>query len=417
MTRRAVITGIGAVTPIGCGREALWAGVLSGRSAVRPVSRFDASPFRSRLAAEVDGCESPVGHAGKGARRLDRFARFGLLAARQAVTDAGLELGSSGRVADVPPERLAVSLGSALGGVAYGEDQHTAFLGTGLRAVGPTLAIAVYGGASGAHIAIELGAHGPNLANSSSCASGAVAVGEALRLIQRDEADAVLAGGAEAPLAPLTFGAFSLIKAMSTRNDAPALASRPFDAERDGFVMGEGAAVVVLEERERALARGAHVYAEVVGYAQTNDAHHMTAPRPDGSDAARAIRLALADAGTGGEAIGYVNAHATGTPLGDRAEACALVRALSRHGESVPVSGTKGLYGHALGASGAIEVVITALALQEGHLPGTANLRRAEPDCPLHLIPPEGRAERAEMALTTSFGFGGVNAALVLAAG
>lgn len=413
--RRTVITGIGTVTPIGCGCAGLWRGVLAGRSAVRPVTRFDASPFRSRLAAEIDGL-IPAGSWGSHTRRLDRFAQLGLAAACQAVEDAGLSVRTRDRsLAGVEPERLGVSLGSALGGIAYGEQQHAAFLDAGLRAVGPTLAIAVYGGASGAHIAIELGAHGPNLANSSSCASGAVAIGEGLRLIQHGDADVVLAGGAEAPLAPLTFGAFSLIKAMSTRNHDAQTASRPFDAERDGFVMAEGAAIVVLEERERAWARGAHVYAELLGYAQTNDAYHMTAPRPDGHDAARAIALALDDASTGPEKIGYVNAHATGTPLGDRAEACALREALGPSGKSVPVSGTKGLYGHALGASGAIEVAITALSLYHGFLPGTANLGVPDADCPITILPSEGRREQASRALTTSFGFGGANAALVLA--
>jgi len=276
------------------------------------------------------------------------------------------------------------------------------------------LAIAVYGGASGANIAIELNLRGPNLANANSCASGAMAIGEALRAIVRGDADLMLAGGVEAPLAPLTFGAFSLIKAMSTRNDEPRRASRPFDRGRDGFVMAEGGAMLVLEERSAALGRGARVYAELLGYAQTNDAFHMTAPRPDGSEAARAVCLALQEAGTRPEEIDYVNAHAAGTPLGDEAEACALRSALGRRGATVPVSGTKGLYGHALGASGAIETAITALALAHGFLPGTTNLEEPLSACQLSLLPPAGRKVAARRALTTSFGFGGANAALVL---
>ncbi len=406
--RRVVITGIGAVTPIGSGASGLWSGVRAGASAVRRATRFDPSKFRSQLAAEVDDFDPALYMDGRTCRRLDRFAQFGVAAARQAVDDARLDLGAT------DPSRSGVSLGSALGGIAYGEEQHGRFVRDGLRAVGPMLAIAVYGGASGANIAIELNLRGPNLANANSCASGAMAIGEALRAIVRGDADLMLAGGVEAPLAPLTFGAFSLIKAMSTRNDEPERASRPFDRGRDGFVMAEGGAMLVLEERSTALARGARVYAELLGYAQTNDAYHMTAPRPDGSEAARAVRLALAEAGTRPDEIDYVNAHATGTPLGDEAEVCALRSALGSRGETVPVSGTKGLYGHSLGASGAIETAITALALAHGFLPGTTNLEEPLPDCPLSLLPPTGRKIGARRALTTSFGFGGTNAALIL---
>jgi 3-oxoacyl-[acyl-carrier-protein] synthase II len=282
--------------------------------------------------------------------------------------------------------------------------------------VAPNLAISVYGGASGANVAIQLGLRGPNVANASSCASGAIAVGEAFRLIQRGDADFMLAGGVEAPLAPLTFGAFSLIKAMSARNDDPCNASSPFDVDRDGFVMGEGACLLVLEDRKRAISRGARIYAEVLGYAQTNDAYHMTAPRPDGADAARAIRLALADGGIGPEEIDYVNAHATGTPLGDVAESRAISKALGAHGQCVPVSGTKGVYGHPLGASGAIEVAISALAIANGVLPGTSNLRVQDPACDVNVMGPASQNASVARALTTSFGFGGVNAAIVLGA-
>jgi 3-oxoacyl-[acyl-carrier-protein] synthase II len=271
----------------------------------------------------------------------------------------------------------------------------------------------VYGGASSANIAIELDLRGPNLANANSCASGAMAIGEAARAIRTGDAEVMLAGGVETPLAPLTFGAFSIIRAMSSRNDAPDEACRPFDAERDGFVMAEGAAVLVLEEHEAALRRGARVYGELVGYGQSNDGYHMTAPRPDGSEAARAVCLAVRQAGISVRDVGYVNAHATGTVLGDAAEACALHRALGPRGESVPVSGTKGLHGHALGATGAIEAAITLLALYRGYLPGTANLARPDDGCRLSLMPPKGRAEEVEYALSTSFGFGGANAALL----
>jgi 3-oxoacyl-[acyl-carrier-protein] synthase II len=298
--------------------------------------------------------------------------------------------------------------------LSYAEEQHTEFLEGGIKSVGAMLAVAVYGGAGGANVAIDLDLRGPNLSNASSCASGAMAIGEAFGLIQRNEADVMLAGGVEAPLAPLVFGAFALIKAMSARNDDPRTASRPFDSARDGFVMGEGAAILVLEDRVAAVRRGARIYAEIRGYGQSNDGYHMTAPRPDGSEAARAIQSAIQRSGVGVESIGYVNAHATGTPLGDEAEACALRRALGSSGRGIRVGGTKGLYGHALGASGAIEACITALALHEGFLPGTANLMQLDTRCAVNVLPPEGTHMQAECALSTSFGFGGANAALLL---
>jgi 3-oxoacyl-[acyl-carrier-protein] synthase II len=277
--QRVVVTGIGAITPIGLGADELWSGILRGSSAVRRITRFDSTAFRSRIAAEVDDFD-PLDYLDRrSAAKLDRFAQFGVAAACQAVEDAHFDL------AHIDCRRVGVSIGSALGGVAYGEAQHVEFLNEGLRAVGPRLAMAVYGGASGANIAIHLDLRGPNLSNASSCASGAIAVGEAFRTIQRADADVMLAGGVEAPLAPLTFGAFSIIKAMSTRNDDASTASRPFDVDRDGFVMAEGAAVLLLEERQSAIRRGAHIYAEIMGYGQTNDAYHMTAPRPDGSEA------------------------------------------------------------------------------------------------------------------------------------
>jgi 3-oxoacyl-[acyl-carrier-protein] synthase II len=405
--RRVVVTGIGAITPIGSGSDGLWRGVLAGKSAVRRVTRFDASPFRSQVAAEVNDFDPHQYIEPRVARKLDRFSQFGVVAAIQAMRDA--DFGADA----IDSDRSGVSLGSALGGVAYGEEQHEAFLRDGLKAVAPMLAVAVYGGASGANIAINLNLRGPNLTNSNSCASGTIAIGEAMRVIQRNEADVMIAGGVEAPLGPLTFGAFSLIKAMSTRNHQPEKASRPFDRERDGFVMAEGASLLLLEERSLALRRGARIYAELLGFGQTNDAYHMTAPRPDGSEAGRAVSLALKDGKVPGLHVDYVNAHATGTSLGDVAEGRALHNALGSSARTVPVSGTKGLYGHALGASGAIEASISTLALSRGFLPGTANLNEPDADCELNLLR-SGRDASLEYALTTSFGFGGTNSALLL---
>ena len=310
MSHRVVITGIGALTPVGSGAEGLWAGVLRGRSAVRRVTRFDASSFRSQLAAEIDDFDPHAYLEPRRVRRLDRYSQLSVAASLQALADARL----TPRTA--PLDQAGCYIGSALGGIAFAEHQHDVFLQRGASDVNPSLALSVFGGAGPSNVAIELGTHGPCLANSNSCASGAIAIGEAFRVVRDGHAPLMLAGGVEAPLAPLTFGSFALIKAMSTANADPCHASRPFDAERDGFVMGEGAAMLVLEEFEHARSRKARVYAEIRGYGMTNDAHHMLAPLPSGDQAARAIRLALNDAAIPPEKVDYVNAHASATPVG-----------------------------------------------------------------------------------------------------
>ncbi len=405
--RRVVITGIGAITPIGNGADGLWDGVMANRSAVRAIDRFDATPFPSRIAAQVDDFD-PADHLdARRARRLDRFSAMSVAASRMAFEDAGL-------ASTADTARTGVWIGSALGGVAFGEEQHAGFVARGVRGVAPTLALAVFGGAGASNVALDLGLTGPSVGNANSCASGAVAIGQAAGAIRDGTVDAALAGGAEAPLAPLTFGAFALIRVLSQRNDDPSTASRPFDRDRDGFVMGEGAAVLALEERDAALRRGARVIAEVVGFGATNDAYHMTAPRPDGREAARAIREALADARIAPERIGYLNAHGSSTPLNEPAEARAIRAAFGVLADRIPVSGTKGLYGHALGASGAIEAAITAMALEREMLPGTCNLVELDPTIDLSVLRTATPA-RVDAAVSTSFGFGGMNAALVLA--
>ena len=406
--RRVVVTGIGAITPIGLGREGLWEGLRAQRSAVGPVTRFDPSPFRSRTAAEVRDFVASDHLEAKRARRLDRFGQFAVVAARMALEDSQLCLEREDR------ERIGSTMGSALGGVAFAEGQMDVYYREGLRAVDPTLALSVFAGAASCNIAIELGVYGPNSTNAMSCASGTIAVGEGFRLVRDGYADVMICGGVEAPLSPLCYGAFSIIRAMSTRNDDPSTASRPFDRDRDGFVMGEGAAVLILEERERALARGAPVYAEVLGYGSTNDGHHMTAPRPDGRQAARAMRLALQDAHVSPGEVGYVNAHGSSTPLNDPTETLAIKEALGEAAFRIPVSGTKGYYGHALGASGAFEAAISALALQRGWIPPTINLNVPGEGCDLDYVPRQGRHVAVEVALSNSFGFGGINASLVL---
>ena len=407
-SRRVVITGIGAVTPIGTGADGLWAGLEARSSAVRTITRFDPTPFRSHIAAEIPDFRPQDHLDAKRARRLDRFSQLAVASAGLALADAEL------KASEEDGDRVGAMMGSALGGVAFGESQVSKYLAEGPRGLDPSLALAVFCGAASCNIAIEFGFTGPNATNAMSCASGTIAVGEAFHVVRDGRADLMLAGGAEAPLAPLTFAAFSIIRAMSTRNDDPAHASRPFDAGRDGFVMGEGAAVLVLEERRRALARGAKIYAEVVGHAYTNDAYHMTAPRPDGRQAARAMRLALADGDVAPSEVGYINAHGSSTPLNDTTETIAIKQVFGDHAYRLSVSGTKGYYGHALGASGAIEAAICALALARGWLPPTLNLERPDPGCDLDCIPGAGRTAAPAAVMSNSFGFGGINAALVL---
>jgi 3-oxoacyl-[acyl-carrier-protein] synthase II len=406
--RRVVVTGIGAVTPIGIERSGMWAGVKLARSAVRTCTRFDPTPFRSHCAAQADDFVPGDHLDAKRTKRLDRFGQLSVVAAQMAVRDSELNLAAEDR------DRIGTMMGSALGGIAYAESQLARYLAEGLRAVDPSLALSVFGGASSCNIAVEFGVTGPNSTNGMSCASGTMAIGDAFRQIRDGYADVMLAGGAEAPLAPLCFGAFALIRAMSARNDDPATASRPFDIGRDGFVMGEGSAVLILEELTRAHARGAPVYAEIVGYGTTNDAHHMTAPRPDGSQAARAMRLALGDAGVAPHEIGYINAHGSSTPLNDPTETLAIKTVFGDAAHRVPVSGTKGYYGHALGASGAFEAAICSLALQEQWLPPTVNLATPDPACDLDYIQGAGRPASVDAVLSNSFGFGGINACLVL---
>ena len=386
MKRRVVITGIGAVTPIGSTVDGLWEGLRREKSAVASLTRFDPSIFKSHNAAEVNDFVAEDWFEKKRAKRLDRYGHFSVATAQMAIADSGIDLEKEDR------EQIGSTMGSALGGLQFAEGQLDIYLREGIRAVDPMLALCVFGGAASCNIAI----------------------GEGYRLIREGYADVMITGGAEAPLAPLCFGAFSIIRAMSTRNDDPASASRPFDKDRDGFVMGEGAASLILEEYDRAVARGAKIYAEVAGFGFTNDAYHMTAPRPDGSQAARSMRIALKDADIGPHEVQYINAHGSSTPLNDPTETKAIKDVFGENAYGLSVSGTKGYYGHALGASGAIETAISALAIQREWLPPTVNLSVADEACDLNFLPGTGRGARVEHVLTNSFGFGGINAALVL---
>jgi 3-oxoacyl-[acyl-carrier-protein] synthase II len=406
--RRVVITGIGAITPLGLGAEALWSGLHAGRSAVRTLTAFDPTPFRTHVAAEVDGFVPADHMEAKRAKRLDRFGHFVVAACRMALAESHLDLAREDR------ERVGAMMGTALGGVGYAEAQLGRYLAGGIKEVDPLLALSVFGGSASCNAAIEFGLSGPNSTNAMSCASGTMAIGEAMRQIRHGYADVMLAGGAEAPLAPLCFGSFALIRAMSTRNGDPGRASRPFDASRDGFVMAEGAAVLVLEERARALARGAPIVAELLGYGTTNDGFHMTAPHADGREASRAMRLAMDDAHVVAGEVGYVNAHGSSTPLNDVAETAAIRSALGERAGQIPVSWTKGFHGHALGATGAWETAIVGMSLKRGWIPPTLNHEVPDPACDLDYVPGEGRRTGAEIAITNSFGFGGINACLVL---
>ncbi|MBN9393511.1 MAG: beta-ketoacyl-ACP synthase II [Chloroflexi bacterium] len=411
--KRVVITGLGAVTPIGIGQKGLWEGVKRGVSAVQRVTRFDPGQFRSQVAAQVNDFDPQDWvHDGKKLRRLDRFSQFGLAAAMLALEDAGLNLKDAAN--PYSPEEVGCYIGTALGGITYAEEQHEIYMTDGIRAVSPLLALSIFGGAASCNIAIELGINGPNIANANSCASGTIALGEAFRVIKQGVARAMLAGGVEAPLAPLVYGSFSVIKAMSSANETPELACRPFDRNRDGFVMAEGSAILLLEEYESAVARNAPIYGEILGYGTTNDAYHMTAPLPGGSQATRSMRMALYEAGLSPAQVGYINAHASSTPLNDKTETQALKQVFGELAYHLPISGTKGLHGHALGATGAIEAAICSLIFRHNFLPPTTNLRDADPECDLAYIKDEGLNCKVDTILSNSFGFGGINAALVL---
>ena len=404
--RRVVVTGIGVVTPLGTGIEAFWDAVLAERVAVGPITRFDAGGYRSRIAAQIDDFEPRDFVAGKRLHWTDRFSQLSIAAARLAMEDAAYHPNGDSR-------EVGVYLGSALGGLAFADEQHDVFREQGIDAVKPLLALSVFGGSATCNVAIEFNLRGPTVANGNSCASGAVAIGDAYRAVARGDARAALAGGVEAPLSPLVYGAFTVIKAMSTRNDDPQHASRPFDRERDGFVMAEGAGVLVLEALDNAIARGAHVYGEIVGYGLTNDAYHMSAPRPDASMNAAAMERALDEAHMSSTEIDAVNAHGSGTPLGDRCEALAMQQVFGERATAIPVTATKGQHGHALGATGAWEAALSLLAIERGVLPRSVNSDDA--DCEVAVT--QQRIEQPVRAvLSNSAGFGGINAALVFRA-
>jgi 3-oxoacyl-[acyl-carrier-protein] synthase II len=403
---RVAVTGLGLVTPLGIGAETFWRNLLDERVAVAPLTRFDASEYPSRMAAQINDFDPAAFLARRRVQWTDLFSQFALAAARLAVDDAGIAL-------EQIRGETGVFTGSALGGVALAEEQMGVFRSQGLRAVRPLLTISVFGGAAASNIAIEFGLTGPSGGNANSCAAGAMAIGEAFRAIRRGEIRAAIAGGAEAPLAPLTYGAFTVARAMSTRNDEPARASRPFDAERDGFVMAEGAGMLVLERYEDAQARGASIYGEIAGYGASNDAHHMSAPLEDGAQTACALQRALDDAGVSSEEVEAINTHGSSTHLGDRAESRAYAQVFGDRAARIPAAATKGQHGHALGATGAWEIAVALLGMRDGIVPGTVNLDRRAGECAIGCSR-EARRVGARIVLSNSSGFGGINAAVVL---
>ncbi|HMJ06394.1 MAG TPA: beta-ketoacyl-[acyl-carrier-protein] synthase family protein [Chthoniobacterales bacterium] len=407
--RRAVITGIGPITCIGTGKENFWRGLRAEQSGIRRISTFDTTPFHAHCAGEIRDWVPEDHFPPHRLKRLDRYAQFSVASAKMALDDAGIRYSR-----EEPQHRIGVSFGTALGGIANAESQHSHFLKKGTRGVNQTLALQVFGGSAHSNIAIEFGFRGVGTTNSNSCASGTVAVGEALRYIRDDFADVIIAGGAESPLSPLTFGAFAIIKTMSQWTGDPSEACRPFDLARDGFVMGEGAASLVLEELEHAQNRGAHIYAEVLGYSLNNDAFHMTSPLPSGESCIRAMRHALADANLAPEQIDYVNAHASSTQLNDSTETIALKEVFGEHAKRMAVSGTKAFTAHPLGATGAIEAALCALAIEHGWIPPTLNRANPDPACDLDVVPNHGREQKLNYVLSNSFGFGGINSCVIL---
>jgi 3-oxoacyl-[acyl-carrier-protein] synthase II len=405
---RVVITGLGAVTPLGNTAEEFWASLIEGKSGIGPITRFDSTGFATRIAGEVKGFDALKYVDKKDDRKLDLYLKYALACAVMAVEDAGLD------PAKEDGNRFGVLVGSGIGGLGTLLDSHKTLLDKGPDRVSPFfIPMLIINMASGL-ISMRFGARGPNSSVVTACATGNHAIGDATRIIQRGDADVMIAGGAEAIIIPLTIAGFCQMKAMSTRNDEPTKASRPFDAERDGFVAGEGGGLVVLESLEHARRRDARIYAEVVGYGMTGDAHHMTAPDPEGDGAARAMAAALRDAALEPEAVNYINAHGTSTPYNDKFETIAIKRVFGEHAKRLPVSSTKSMTGHLLGAAGGIEAVATTLTIYHGILPPTINYEKPDPDCDLDYVPNQARKQDVEVALSNAFGFGGTNAILAL---
>ncbi len=407
--RSVVVTGIGVVSPVGIGKEAFAASLAEGRSGVRPISHFDATEFTTRFSAYIDEFDPTPALNPKEARRMARFQQFAVIAADEAIADAGLDFGEG------EADRIGVIVGSGIGGLYTMEEQHDKLVEGGMRKVSPFLVPMMIVDLAAGLISIRHGAKGINYSPVSACATGSHAIGEAAEAIRRRQADVIIAGGVDAAITPLGLAGFAAARALSTRNEEPERASRPFDVNRDGFVMGEGCGILVLEDRERALARNARIYGEVSGYGATADAYHITAPEPSGDGAVRAMRHALEQSGLSPRDIGYINAHGTSTPQGDVIETRAVKEVFGT--DAPPVSSTKSMTGHLLGGAGAVEAVVCALVLERELLPPTINLEDPDPECDLDYVPHASRALRVNAVMSNSFGFGGHNATLIFSRG
>ncbi len=405
--RRVVVTGLGNIAPIGIGTEAAWQAALAGKSGICPITQFDASSIPVRIAGEVKGFNPEDYIEPKEIKKMDRFIHFAIAASAMAMKDSGF------KVTDENAERVGVIIGSGIGGLPAIEHYHKALLEKGYRRISPFFIPMLIVNLAAGNVSIRLGAKGPNTAVSTACATGSHAIGDAYKIIQRGDADVMVAGGAEAVVTALGIAGFAVMKALSTRNDEPEKASRPFDADRDGFVVGEGAGVVILETLESALARNSRIYAEIVGYGMSSDAYHITTPAPNGEGAARCMKAALKDAGAAPEVVGYINAHGTSTKYGDELETAAIKSVFGKHAYNLCVSSTKSMIGHLLGAAGGVEAVFTILSIYHGMVHPTINLDTPDPECDLDYVPHKARAVDIEYALSNSFGFGGTNACLL----
>ena len=406
MKNRVVVTGIGIVSPLGLDRQSTWHSLIAGKSGVAPITSFDTEGYRTTIAAEVKGFDAAAFVGRKEARRMDRFVQLGAVAALEAVEHAGLKVTSDNCT------RVSIMIASGIGGIITLSEQVGVLGSRGPSRISPFLVPMMLPDMASGQVSIMLGAKGPNYSTVSACSSGADSIGQALEVLQEGDADVVLAGGAEAAICPIGVAGFNACQALSTRNDDPKGASRPFDAERDGFVIGEGAAVIVMETLQSAVKRGATPLVEIVGYGSTADANHITQPAPEGEGASRAMKIAIKKAGLQPDEIGYVNAHGTSTPLNDKYETMAMKGVFDEEVYRVPISSTKSMTGHLLGASGALEAAITTLAISEETIPPTINLKNADPECDLDYTPHIARQGRINAALSNSFGFGGHNASL-----
>ncbi|ANM28814.1 3-oxoacyl-ACP synthase [Acidobacteria bacterium Mor1] len=408
MKRRVVVTGMGVLSPLGHSTGETWNALVEGRSGIGPITHFDPEAYPTRIAGEVKDFDVSKFLDKKAARKMDRFSHFAIAATKEALEDASLTIDESNA------ERIGVYLGSGIGGLPLLEEQHKVLMARGPRRMSPFFIPGMIVNLAAGQVSIFFGAKGPNLAVATACATGSHAIGESFRLIREGYADGMICGGTEAVITEMSVGGFCAMKAMSTRNDEPERASRPFDSERDGFVMGEGAGVLILEEREYAISRGARILAEVLGYGMSGDAYHISAPSADGDGPIRAMRIALNDANLSPDSIDYINAHGTSTPAGDKAETLAVKKVFGDHAQKLAFASTKSMTGHLLGAAGGLETAVSVLAVHHDVIPPTINYENPDPECDLDCVPNEARRTEVNVALNNSFGFGGTNATLIL---